>query len=42
LALITLGLAAVFPLVGASLVAVGIIDLAQGGLRRASALRRGA
>jgi uncharacterized iron-regulated membrane protein len=41
-ALITLGLAVVFPLVGASLVGVGAIDLAQSRLRRALAVRQGA
>jgi uncharacterized iron-regulated membrane protein len=41
-ALITLGLAVVFPLVGASLVVVGAIDLVQSRPRRAYAVRSGA
>jgi uncharacterized iron-regulated membrane protein len=41
-ALITLGLALVFPLVGASLVVVGGIDLIQSRLRRTLAARQGA
>lgn len=41
LALITLGLAVVFPLAGASLVVIGVLDLACGRLWRATAASGG-